>query len=48
MVEHLVSDAGVIFASYDPAGEIPTGTISTKEPSQAELKRREKIAAGAW
>jgi dihydrofolate reductase len=48
MVEHLVSDAGVIFASYEPAGEIPTGTFATKEPSDAELKRREKIAAGAW
>jgi dihydrofolate reductase len=48
MVEHLVSDTGVIFASYEPAGEIPTGTFATKEPSEAELKRREKIKAGSW
>lgn len=48
LVEHLVSNKGVTFLSYEPGGEVPTGTFATKEPSEAELERREKIEAGAW
>ena len=48
MVEHLVSPAGNIFATYEPAGEVETGSFATIEPSPAELERREKIAAGTW
>jgi dihydrofolate reductase len=44
MVDHYVSDTGVTFASYEPAGEIPTGSFETKPPSEAELERREKWA----
>jgi dihydrofolate reductase len=44
LVEHFVSDNGVIFRTYEPDGEVQTGTFATKEPSEAELKRREKFA----
>jgi dihydrofolate reductase len=48
LVDHFVSNTGVVIASYEPAGDVPTGTFETKEPSEAELERREKIEAGAW
>jgi dihydrofolate reductase len=48
LVDHEVSGKGVVFASYEPAGEVQTGTFATKEPSEAELELREKIKAGAW
>jgi hypothetical protein len=44
MVDHFVSDTGVTFATYEPAGEVPTGSFETKPPSEAELERREKWA----
>ena len=40
LVDHSVSNKGVIFTSYEPAGEVPIGTFATKEPSEAELRRR--------
>jgi dihydrofolate reductase len=44
LVEHFVSNTGVVMATYEPAGAVPTGTFATKEPSEAELKRREQWA----
>jgi len=41
LVDHFVSDTGVIVATYEPAGDVKTGTFATKEPSEAELDRRE-------
>jgi dihydrofolate reductase len=41
LVDNYVSSTGVLTAIYEPAGEVPTGTFETKEPSEAELKRRE-------
>jgi dihydrofolate reductase len=40
LVEHFVSDKGVVFATYEPDGAVKTGTFETKPPSEAELKRR--------
>ena len=34
--------------TYEPAGEVRTGTFATKEPSEEELELREKIKEGAW
>lgn len=48
LVDHAVSDKGVIVSTYQPAGEVPTGTFATKEPSEAELRRREAMAQGTW
>jgi dihydrofolate reductase len=44
MTEHNVSDKGVVFASYEPAGEVQLGSFETKPPSEAELERRDKWA----
>jgi dihydrofolate reductase len=48
LTDHAVSDKGVVFTSYEPAGDVQTGTFETKEPSEATLELREKIKAGAW
>lgn len=48
LVDHFVSNTGVAIASYEPAGEVPTGTFATKGPSEAELKRRQKMKEGSW
>ena len=46
--EHSISDKGVAFLSYEPAGEVPTGTFATKPPSEEELELRQKIEEGSW
>ena len=48
LVDHFVSSTGVILTTYEPAGDVRTGTFETKEPSGAELERREKMEAGGW
>lgn len=48
MIDHAVSDKGVIFASYEPAGDVPTGSFVTKEPSEAEQARQAKMKEGTW
>jgi dihydrofolate reductase len=48
LVDHQVSDKGVLFTSYEPSGEVQTGTFATKEPSEVELELREKIKEGNW
>jgi dihydrofolate reductase len=48
LVEHSVSDKGVIFLSYEPGGEVPIGTFATKVPSEEELELRAKIEEGSW
>ena len=48
LVDHFVSKTGVVLTSYEPAGDVATGSFATKEPSREELQRREKIEAGAW
>jgi dihydrofolate reductase len=44
LVDHSVSDKGVVFLNYQPAGEVPTGSFATKEPSEEELDLRKKWA----
>ena len=44
LVDHFVTNTGVVLTSYEPAGEVKTGTFETKEPSEAELERRENWA----
>jgi dihydrofolate reductase len=48
LAEHYVSDKGVLFTTYEPDGDVQTGTFATKEPSEAELELRERIKEGAW
>jgi len=45
LVDHFVTNSGVVMATYEPAGEVRTGTFETKPPSEAELERREKLEA---
>nr|NUR37886.1 dihydrofolate reductase [Sphingomonas sp.] len=48
LIDHFVSKTGVVMATYEPAGEVPTGTFETKPPSEAEMERRrtwEKVQA---
>ena len=44
LVDHFVSKTGVLLTTYEPAGEVRTGTFETKPPSEAELERREQWA----
>lgn len=44
LIDHVTSDSGVVFSTYEPAGDIPTGSFVTGEPSDAELERRKKWA----
>jgi len=48
LVDHFVSNAGVVMATYEPAGDVRTGTFESKPPSEAELERRERMRAGSW
>jgi dihydrofolate reductase len=45
MVEHKVSDKGVVFAIYEPAGQVPTGSFADVEPSDAEVDEAGRVAA---
>ena len=44
LVDSYVSGKGVVTTTFEPAGDVPTGTFETKEPSEAELERRRKWA----
>lgn len=48
LVDSFVSSTGVLTATYEPAGEVQTGTFETKPPSEEELERRAKIEEGSW
>ena len=48
LVDHFVSGNGVVIASYEPAGEVPTGGFGPDEPSERELRRRKQIEEGTW
>jgi len=48
LTDHFVTDSGVMFATYEPAGEVPTGSFAAGEPSKEELERREKMREGSW
>jgi len=34
----------VVITTYEPAGDVRTGSFATKEPSPEELERRARIA----
>src|SRR6185437_11208198 len=48
LTDHFVTDSGVMFATYEPAGDVPTGSFAAGEPSKEELERREKMREGSW
>ena len=44
LVNSSVSSKGVLFSSYEPGGEVPTGSFATATPSNEEMERREKLS----
>lgn len=44
LVEQRVSSGGFLMATYEPAGPLKTGSFAMQEPSEAELRRRDKWA----
>jgi dihydrofolate reductase len=48
MVEHRVTQGGNIIATYEPNGDVQTGSFLTIEPSTSELVRRKRMAEGSW
>ena len=48
LVDHFVSSTGVVITTYEPAGDVQTGSFETKPPSEEERKRREEMEAGTW
>lgn len=48
LVDQFVSPTGVVMTTYEPAGNVQTGSFETKEPGEATLQLREKMKAGAW
>ena len=42
MTDSSVSTTGVVYAAYEPAGEINTGSFALESPSAAEVERRSK------
>jgi dihydrofolate reductase len=48
LVDHFVTNAGVVMTTYEPGGEVRTGTFESKEPSEQELERRQRMREGSW
>ena len=44
LTDSKISSTGVVIATYEPAGEVPTGSFALEEPTEAEVERRAKIA----
>ena len=48
LVDSFVSPTGVVMTTYEPDGEVPTGSFGDDNPSMEEIERREKMEAGTW
>lgn len=48
LVDHSLSSSGVAMATYEPVGEVRTGSFVTGVPSQQEIARRAKMESGSW
>lgn len=48
LIEHRVTAAGTAMATYEPAGDVETGSFATLDPSPEEKDRRATIEAGTW
>jgi dihydrofolate reductase len=46
LVDSKVSKTGVTINTYQRAGDVDTGSFEFDEPTEAELERRERLAAG--
>jgi dihydrofolate reductase len=43
LVDSKISTTGVVIATYEPTGEIVTGSFALDEPTDAEIERRRKL-----
>jgi hypothetical protein len=43
LIDSKTATTGVLITRYQPAGDIPYGTFQMQNPSEAELKGREKV-----
>ena len=43
LVDSRTSGTGVMMATFEPAGEVQTGSFALEEPTEAERKRRENL-----
>lgn len=48
MTDHHVTKGGNIIATYEPGGDVETGSFLTIAPSRSELTRRGRMAEGSW
>ena len=48
LVHSQVSAAGVVMSTYVPKGKLQPGSFQGAEPSEKELDRRNRMAAGLW
>jgi dihydrofolate reductase len=48
LIEHRTGPGGWSIATYEPAGPLEYGSFATEEPSEAERRRRARVAAGEW
>ncbi|OGO28093.1 MAG: riboflavin biosynthesis protein RibD [Chloroflexi bacterium RBG_16_54_18] len=44
LVDAKVSTTGVIIASYEPVGDLVTGSFALEQPTETELERRKRLA----
>jgi dihydrofolate reductase len=44
LIDSKTSTTGVIIATYEPAGELKTGSFGLDNPSDAEIERRKRLA----
>lgn len=44
LIDSKISTTGVIIATYEPAGELKTGSFALDNPNVAEIKRRKRLA----
>lgn len=48
LVEQRLSPGGIAMATYEPAGDVKTGSFGTDSPSERERTRRKQIKEGRW
>lgn len=48
LTAHDVGPAGVTITTFQPAGEIPKGSINRAPPNPREAKRQRQMAEGSW
>ena len=44
LLDSQISTTGVVMATYEPSGELRTGSFALEEPTEAELRRREGLS----